>query len=193
MMLALALLVAAAEPQTMSWEGSGEVYPGGKPLAIAIRTRVQRNGEVLSESWPVAQGEEKGMRRLRLSPTGGSMEIGGKAQAAPPALAAEERKQFGFYWQLQEAARRAKEVARAGANTFSVEGPVRTWFRTAPDGTLLSAENVLPSEKPSTQTFQTFRFVGWWRDDGALFPKRMEMSRDGQPYFTLDVAKFDAN
>lgn len=193
MMLLVAALVAAAEPQMLSWEGKGEVFDGATAIPLTVRTRIERNGNVLSETWPTAMGEAKGMHRLRLSAAGDSIEIGDKTQPAPADMAAEERKQFGFYWQMQEASRRAADVARAGANTFSLDGPVKTWFRIAPDGTLLSAENLLPGDKPGAAHFQTFRFTGWWQDEGAVFPKRMDMTRDGQPYFTLDVAKFDAN
>ena len=102
-----------------------------------------------------------------------------------------ELAQFGFYRQLQEAAAQAPAAAKAGANTLSVGGAVRTWFRIAEDGSLISAFNDLSGEDGKAIR-QTFDFTGWWHDDGAIFPRRMVMKRSGEPYFTLNVESFDA-
>jgi len=40
--------------------------------------------------------------------------------------------------------------------------------------------------------YQQFRFDGFWKSSESVFPKHMEMLRDGQPYFTLDVTRFEA-
>ena len=185
----IALLLAAAP--ALSWQGTAEVYPPSGPLKIAVRTKIDRSGDVVSESWPVAIGEAKGMHRMTLTGTGGTMEVGGKQETMPAATLAEERAQFGFYLQLQKAAARARSIATTGANAFSVDGAVRTWFRVAPDGTITDAFNDLPADDGKLVR-QRFAFDGWWRDGDAVFPRHMAMSRNGQPYFTLDVESFDA-
>ena len=186
-------LGAAPIARSLSWEGSGEVYPPGETIALTIRSRIDAAGNVDSESWPTALGREKGLHRLILSSSGDRLQIGSETRDVPAALAAEERMQFGFYHQLQEAALRAPAIARAGANTFSVDGPTRTWFRLDSSGAIVAAENRLPGEQPGTEIRQQFRFVGgFWNDGDAVFPKHMEMLRDGERFFTLDVTKFDA-
>lgn len=184
-MTSLALLAAVA----LSWEGTGTVYPPGAPLKIAVRTRIDADGNVVSESWPVAIGEEKGLRRMTLRVDGGTVERGGKSEPMPQFMWNEERAQFGFYQQLQAASVKAKDVARQGANTFSVPGLVRTWFRVDAEGTITEAVNIVPAE--GGQAHQRFRFDGFLIDDGAVFPRHMEMYRGGKPYFTLDVTRFD--
>lgn len=191
MLGAFAALAAAGAVSTLGWTGAGEVYPPGTTLQIRVRTRMESDGTVVSESWPAELGEAKGLRRMTLRGDGGTIDRGGKSEPMPSAMYTEEQAQFGFYRQLQEAAAQAPAVAKAGANTLSIPGAVRTWFRIAQDGRLISAFNDLPGEdgKPVRQTFD---FAGWWQDDGAIFPRRMVMKRSGQPYFTLNVESFDA-
>jgi hypothetical protein len=191
MISALAAMAAAGSPiVALSWEGTAEVYPPGRTLKIAVRSSIDREGNVLSESWPIELGEAKGIRRMTLSASGGTMERAGVRQAMPPAIWSEERAQFGFYRQLQVAAAEVAQLAGKGVDTFSVEGEVKTWFRIGSSGELTGAINEVPT--PGGTAWQQFRFDGFWRDDGAVFPKHMEMTRDGRPYFTLDVTRFDA-
>ncbi len=35
-----------------------------------------------------------------------------------------------------------------------------------------------------------FRIVGLWRSGEAVFPRRLEIRRDGRPFFDLDVTRF---
>jgi hypothetical protein len=132
------------------------------------------------------------MHRMTLSEEGGTVEVNGRTEPMPPAMWREERAQFGFYRQLQAAWKRAPSVAAAGADTFSVEGPVRTWFRVAADGSLAGAFNDIPAGDGGRLVRQHFEFEGWWTDSGAVFPRHMAMTRGGKPYFTLDVESFHA-
>ena len=120
------------------------------------------------------------------------MERGGESQPMPPEIWFEERAQFGFYRQLQEAATLAPERAKQGVTSFSVPGEVTTWFRLASDGTLIGAVNEVPSGGEGDKAYQTFRLEGFWQSGEALFPRHMEIVRAGEPCFTLDVTKFDA-
>jgi hypothetical protein len=60
--LALALAVASAAP-VLAWEGRAVVHDGARDIAIAVRSRMEADW-IVSESWPVAAGEAKGLRRL---------------------------------------------------------------------------------------------------------------------------------
>ena len=189
-MIGLALLIAAAEPQALSWEGTAEVYPPGRTLKIAVRTSIDRDGNVVSESWPVELGEAKGLRRMTITDAGGTMERGGEKQPMPPDIWAEERAQFGFYRQLQVAASEVPARMGQGVNTFSVDGEVKTWFRIDSEGELIGAINQVPTAEGSA--WQEFRFDGLLYSNGAVFPKQMRMTRNGRPFFLLDATRFDA-
>ena len=182
----------AARIQGLRWGGTAEVYPAGAVIRLGVRTRM-RGDSVLSETWPVEQGEAKGMHRMTLDANGGTVEIGGKKGPMPQAMWREERAQYGIYTQLQAAAARGPDLARLGVNTFSVDGAVKTWFHLDPSGTVVSAVNQVPAGDEGKPVYQTFRFDGYWRSNGMVFPRHMEMTRDGKPYFMLDATQFDAD
>ena len=187
-----AFLIAAAGAHLLRWEGTGEVYPPDRVIKLGIRTRIE-DGNVLSETWPVEQGESKGMHRMTLDQTGGTVEIGGKKDPMPQSMWDEEHAQYGFYAQLQEAARRAPSLARQGVNAFSVDGAVRTWFRLDSSGQIIGAVNEVPAGENGARAYQTFRLDGFWQSNGLVFPRHMEMRREGKPYFTLDVTEFEGH
>lgn len=186
-----AAAVAAVTPQSMHWEGSAAVWDGDRKIALTVRTTIGRDGSVRSDSWPTDVGEAKGLHRLEIKGDGATMTIGGKSGPAPAALVAEERRQFGFYWQLQQAARWCRAHPR-GTATRTVAGLVATRF-TCRGGQITQASNRLePSAAGAASIAQRFTFSGWWRRAGAIFPRHMMLTRSGRPYFALDVARFDA-
>jgi hypothetical protein len=189
-LIAIALLWAAAGSMSLSWAGNAEVYPPGRVLKIVVRSSIDREGNVISESWPIELGEAKGLRRMTLSASGGTAERGGQGQPMSADMWAEERAQFGFYRQLQLAEEVRPERIAQGVNTFVVDGEVKTWFRIGPDGELIGAVNEVPTSEGLA--WQEFRFDGLLHSNGAIFPKQMRMTRNGERYFLLDVAKFDA-
>ena len=188
--LPLLAMLAASEMPPLSWEGTAEVYPPGRVLKIAVRSRIDREGNVVSESWPAELGEAKGLRRMTITDTGGTMERGGEKQRMPADIWQEERAQFGFYRQLQFAASEAPARVARGANMFSVDGVVKTWFRIGPSGQLAGAVNQVPTS--DGLAWQEFRFDGLLESNGAVFPRQLTMTRNGEPYFTLHVTSFDA-
>jgi hypothetical protein len=188
--LSLLATVAALQAPAMSWEGTAEVYPPGQTLKIAVRTRIDKDGNVISESWPIEMGEAKGLRRMTITDAGGTMERSGEKQLMPPEIWLEERAQFGFYRQLQVAASQLPARIAQGVNTFSVEGEVKTWFRIGPTGELVGAVNEVPTG--GGRAWQEFRFEGLLHSNGAVFPKQMRMTRNGERFFLLDVTSFDA-
>ena len=191
LLLAIAANALAPPQHRLSWEGTAEVYPPGKVIKIAVRTHIDAHGDVIGESWPVDVGEAKGMHRMTLNRSGGTTSVAGKQDSMSSSMWAEERAQYGFYQQLQIASAKAPAMARRGVKAFNVPGPVTTRFRIDRKGTLLGASNSVPVGEHGNLTPQVFRFDGFWRSHGAIFPRHMEMLRSGQRYFTLDVTRFD--
>jgi hypothetical protein len=192
LLLAAAAAAVVPSPRALAWEGTAEVYPPGHVVEIVVHTRIDRDGSVVSESWPAALGRDKGLHRMTLDASGGTLERGTTREPMPRAQWDEEHAQFGFYRQLQIAAARAPRSVKHGVYSTSVPGAVTTRFRLAHDGTIRSAANRLPSPDKPGGVHQEFHFHGWWRSNGAIFPKTMRMLRDGKPHFTLHVTRFDA-
>jgi hypothetical protein len=127
---------------------------------------------------------------MRLANGEGTTERDGKLEPMPEAMRIEEREQFDFYRYLQLASQRAPQMALLGVNTFQVPGAPRTWFRIDREGTITGAINEVSAAGGTA--YQEFRFGGFWKLRESVFPKHMEMFRDGQRYFTLDVTRFNA-
>lgn len=188
MSLLLGLAAAAALP-TLKWEGRAVVHDGARDIAIAVRSRMEE-ARIVSESWPVAEGEAKGLRRLTIpAPGEATLDRDGEVAPMPVAFATEERAQFAFYRQLQVAARRcaAMPTSAAISEAFVVDG--RTSFRCR-GKEVRTAANWVAAE--ATPVRQEFRILGLWRSGEAVFPRRMEIKRDGQPFFDLVVTSFSA-
>ncbi|UUR08485.1 hypothetical protein [Sphingomonas glaciei] len=148
------------------------------------------SGKIVSEGWPVAEGEAKGLRRLIITDVDkATLERGGKVTAMPAAFATEERAQFAFYRQLQEAARicAARPAGKVMSEAFVVDG--RTSFRCRGNEVRTAANWVAAEGAPVRQEF---RIVGLGRSNATVFPRRLEIRPDGQPFFDLEVTSFSA-
>lgn len=174
-----ALLLAAAAPGEVAWVADATVHAGGRTIALRSRTRLLANGGVISDSWPVSEGEATGLRRMTITPDGGWIERAGQRQAMPAAMLAEERRQFGFYRDYARADVWCA-VAKRGLKAF---GP--TLFRCR-KGELTDAANRIGTVR------QDFRLFGSIRSAGAVLPLAMELRRDGQPYFSMRVERLSA-
>jgi hypothetical protein len=188
----IAALLAVAGAVPLAWEGRATVHDGNRTIAIIVQSRVERDGTVISESWPVAEGQAKGLRRMVLHPDGsGTLERGGTVQPLPADLAREEAAQFGFYQQYQVAAGQCAAQTQTGPGSNVIEvhspGPVPTAFRCEWNRVTNAANWVAGSGRPVRQDFRT---VGHWRDAGNSFPRRLLIKRDGRLFFDLRLTRF---
>lgn len=172
----------------LSWEGSAIVYAGGREIGIRIRTRISRSGDVISESWPIDQGEDA-VRRMIIDDSGGWMERGGKREPMPEAMLRHERQQFGFYNQLQPAIVFGRMI---DSGETTIGGDVSTSFRIK-DGVPIEAHNQVSAPEPGGKPIdQTFLLSDYKTEVGFSWPRRIEIHHDGKPYFSLSIDKFEA-
>ena len=178
----------SVQVRPLSWEGSAIVYAGGREINIRVRTRISREGDVTSESWPADEGE-RAVRRMIIDGNGGWMERGGKREPMPEAMLKHERQQFGFYNQLQPAIVFAKMM---GSGETTIGGDIQTSFRIE-GGLPVEARNQVSSPGPGGKPIdQTFLLSEYKTEDGLTWPRRIEIRHDGKPYFTLSIGKFEA-
>lgn len=200
--LALTLLAAASgspgeriggqfEPRAVAWEGRGIVYAGDRKIEIGVRTRISKEGHVVSESWPVEQGEAA-MRRMIIDDSRGWIERGGKREPMPPAMLEHERQQFGFYTQLQKALLR-RDLTPVTGTKIVVEGLVTTRFSSAYNRVPFRAINRVSSPetggKPITQVFV---LTGQTMSNGLEWPRKIRIYQNGKLFFDLMIDKFEA-
>lgn len=204
---AFALLLAAAAPspaqvqhpkvekfvaRPISWEGSATIHAGDQKIKIQVRTRIAANGDVVSESWPVEQGEQA-MRRMTIDQWGGWIERGGKREPMPKEMLEHERQQFGFYTQLQKALAWREHLHVLSAPKLTVKGPVSTKFTFDFSLRPVNAKNEVSSPEPGGKPIrQVFYFGDLQNMDGFEWPRRIHIYQDGKLFFSLTFDKFEA-
>ena len=176
------------EPRALSWEGKATIHAGERKIDIRVRTRISKEGHVLSESWPVEQGEA-GIRRMIIDDSGGWMERGGKREPMPPEMLEHERQQFGFYAQMQKVL--AYERQTSLGPHIVVEGRVKTKFHLMGDR-VINATNQVSSPEPGGKPIpQAFYFPGRQSAHGLKWPRRIQIYQHGKLYFDLKIEKFE--
>ena len=176
------------QPRSLSWEGTATVHAGGRKIEIGVRTRISKEGHVVSESWPLAQGEAA-MRRMIIDDSGGWMERNGKREAMPPAMLEHERQQFGFYAQLQRAL--AYESPMSLGPNFVIGGRVKTKFHFMGDR-VMNARNRVSSPEPGGKPIpQAFYFPGRQIAHGVKWPRHIQIFQHGKLFFDLKIEKLE--
>ncbi len=189
-----AFLLAAAGPVEFRWEGEAVVHAGERTLPIGVRTRIESDGKVVSDSWPLGEGRVRGLRRMVLLPDGaGTLTRNGQTTQLEAAFVREELAQFGFYHQLQVATTQCDAQTQTGPGSNVIEvyspGPVPTAFR-CEWNRVTNAANWVAAEGPRVR--QDFRLIGRLRSGPASFPRRLLIKRDGKLFFDLRVTRFSA-
>ncbi len=83
----------------------------------------------------------------------------------------------------------ARRWQRSASIRFRFRAASLTWFKIDRQGNVVGAINEVHAAGGTA--YQTFKFDGFWKGEELVFPKHMEMIRDGQRFFTLDVSKFN--
>jgi hypothetical protein len=176
----------------LAWQGRATVFAGDKQIAIRVRTRIAADGSVVSESWPVEQGD-KALRRMIIDSTGGWLERGGKREPMPTEMLEHERQQFGFYTQLQKVMARRKGLPVFSAPKVEVEGLVPTTFVLDHSLNPVEAHNVVSSAEPGGKPIsQRFELRGEIVSNCLSWPREIRIVQESKPYFALTIETFEA-
>jgi hypothetical protein len=176
----------------LNWEGRATIHVGGRKIEIRVRTRIDANGNVVSESWPVEQGEAA-MRRMIIDSSGGWMERGGKREPMPKEMLEHERQQFGLYRQLQIAlAHRNNTRAVLAGPKLKIGGPVTTTFAFDLSSRPMSAKNQVSSPEPGGKPIRQLIYFGDLMSISDFeWPRKFQIYQGGKLYFTLDIDKLE--
>ena len=179
------------ELRAVAWDGKGMVYAGDRKIGIGVRTRISKEGHVVSDSWPIEQGEAA-MRRMVIDDSGGWIERDGKREPMPAAMLEHERQQYGFYTQLQKALLR-RDLTPVTGTKIVVEGLVTTRFSSSYNRIPFRAINRVSSPeaggKPITQVFV---LTGQMVSNGLEWPRKIRIYQNGKLFFDLEIDKFEA-
>lgn len=175
-------------PRALSWEGRATIHAADRKIDIAVRTRISKEGHVLSDSWPADQGEAA-MRRMIINDRGGWIERNGKREPMPPAMLEHERQQYGFYAQLQRAL--AYEPHMSVGPNIVIGGLVKTRFHFMGKRLMNATNRVSSPEAGGKPIPQAFYFPGRQEAHGVNWPRRIQIYQHGKLFFDLNIDKLE--
>lgn len=190
---------AATVDRKLWWRGTAHVEVEGRSLDLAAETSLDVPLlRVRSTTYIIAQGPATA-RTLILEPDSVWVERAGQRSAMPPQFGIHERQQFAMYaWlYLVQRVKQMRQQARlARSRKLSLASPPYpdVVFDIGADGYPVAAEWTVEDAEPGKPPIpQRIAFTGRIGSHGVRWPRRFDLTRDGKPYFLLDIAEFRAS
>lgn len=190
---------ALGRVQALSWQGRARIHAGTNVIEIGVSTRVVPFRSARSESWLPTQDRPSSSRTMIVEEGQGWLERGGTRSPMPAAMLAHEQQQYAIYGVMLLVPLRGRLISwRRDEAGRAVLGVRR---RPAPDtdlvfdreSRLVEARNRVSDPEGGAETIdQIFRFSGEIVSNGVRWPRRIEILQRGQPYFTLEIERFEA-
>jgi hypothetical protein len=189
---------ALTEARLLSWSGSATLHAGKRQIQIVVQTLVLPFDRAYSDSWPANEGPQA-TRRMEIMPDGGWMVRNGQRQPMDVAMATHERLQYAVYGLMRLVTLRDPGATiallpadRDGRPGLRVTHPQATpaELRFDADGRLAMLSNRVPAADGHGELAQVFRFEGHIESRGVVWPNRITIEQEGQPYFELFLEDF---
>lgn len=174
----------------LAWDGEATVHAAGRTIELGVRTRITADGQVVSVTWPLAEGESA-RRKMLITKTDGWTERGGVREPMNAAQLAHERQQYGFYTQLQMALAVANQSARAKPLILPVGGLTDTIFEFDYNGHVVAARNVVALPEAGGRPIrQTLLLAGDISSNGLHWPRTIRILQNDKLFFELRIKAF---
>ena len=191
LLLPIAARAGAPGPdvEALAWTGKAHVSAGGRELDLGVETRLELPQiNVRSTSWILSEGREKA-RTLVLHDFGASVETAAGIRELPDAIAVHERQQYAIYAQMLYAGSKRRKPNSTLAVSRLPYPDIR--FHIGSDGYPESAELTVDApEQGKPRIAERLTFSGVVHDKGVGWPRRIVITQDGKPYFTLEIETF---
>jgi hypothetical protein len=191
---------ALKQVKELYWTGSATVTAAGKTTEIDMETIVRPFTFARTTSWP--KGARKGARSIQAE-YGEAWTIQSVSWTPLPAAQAEnENQQFALYGvmlltSLKDSGAKVTETApgKDGTRNLHVEHagapPIDLRFDGA--GKLIRAEDSVRDPTGGAAPLQQVAtFSGSMTSNGVTWPKKISIQQNGQPFFDLELASFEA-
>jgi hypothetical protein len=181
------------------WKGRAAVH-GQRTITIEGRWQVEPPDRAVVETHDSAPGAGS-PRRMILDGARGWGQRDGPPEPLPDALVAHEREQFYLYYLLRLVPLRSAGFQltplapdSSGHEGLRVTSPGRRDVDLYFDKAAHPARLVTSLADPATgkEIVEELRFVGLVEKQGVRWPRRIEITWDGRPYFELDIDEFSA-
>ena len=188
----------AARP-ALQWEGRAVIHIPGRDINIAGTWSIHPPDSAVVATYDAAQGPRT-TRRLIVAGTRGWTQRDSQFSVMPAAMLTEERHQFYLYALLRLLPLEAPGVRltpvpadSAGNAGLRVESPgrlpVTIYFDR--DARVVRMSTTFAADSGPVVR-QDIRFVGTAESNGVKWFKTMEIRRDGEPYFELEIMSLRA-
>lgn len=192
---------ALAKVKELYWTGTTTVMADGKPTKLDVITVVRPDGQwARTSSWP-SGAESKTSRTLQVE-RGRAWDV--NRQSWTPlteAQAANENQQYGLYsfmllTPLKAAGAKADEQPAAADGTRTIKAQLATGqtadLKVDASGKLVGAMMNVRDPAGGADIAQTVTFAGEVESNGVKWPKRITITQNGQPFYDLEIATFEA-
>lgn len=190
---------ALGRAETLSWRGRATIHAGGNTIEIGVSTRVVPFRGARSDSWLLSQGAGS-TRSLIIEGEQGWTERGGVRAPMPAAMLRHERQQYAIYGLMlllpargHVVARRAEPGGRTVLTIAHPEAPITELVFDRAGRLAEARDRVADPDGGAAEIDQLFRFSGEIVDHGVHWPRRIDILQRGQPYFTLEIDRFEVS
>jgi hypothetical protein len=193
---------ALSAVKELEWTGKATVNADGKTTALNVITVIRpQTNWTRSTTWTDEQGQKKA--KTLQTEMGKAWDVSVVTwNPLPEARAAHEVQQFGLYKLMLLAPLKADgatvsegKVGADGVRTIKaqLEGGVPAELGFDNTGKLVSAAFSVRDAKGGADIAQTVKFSGEVVSNGVKWPKQITIQQNGQPYYDLEIATFEAN
>jgi hypothetical protein len=181
---------ALKRAMVLEWRGRGRAYAGDRTVVIDGRWIVEPPDRAVVATWEADKGPSSTRRLILLGPEGWT-ERDGARTPMPVDMLADERDRFYLYSLLRVLPLRdpGTRLTATGPRTLRVEREGRPTVDMFFDGTgwldRLRVERRDPGA--GTAVVEEVTFAGEIAAGGVRWPRRINVSRDGTPFFDLDI------
>ncbi|MDP3740271.1 MAG: hypothetical protein Q8R02_22990 [Hyphomonadaceae bacterium] len=191
---------ALSRVKELNWTAAGTVNAGGKTTEVEMQTIVRPFNYARTTSWPKA--DAKAVRMIQIE-YGKAWSVARQSwDPMPEAQSEHEVQQYALYGvmlltSLKDPAAKVQETApgKDGTRNLHVERPGAPPMdlRFDASGKLIrAANNVRDPAGGAAPIAQVAEFSGEIESNGVKWPKRISITQNDQPYFDMDISKFEA-
>jgi hypothetical protein len=177
----------------LKWRGRAFVYAGDRRIELEGSWIVEPPDRAVVATWETDKGKES-TRRLILLGSEGWMDRAGERTPMPSEMLASERDQFYLYSVMRLLPLREPGVrlTAPGPRSLRVESAGRPDVELTFDGSgsLDRMRAEIHDPVSNRKVVEKITFEGLLQAGGVRWPRRISITRDGAPFFDLELTEF---
>lgn len=187
------------EMTALTWHGTAAVHVAGRAILLGGFWQVQPPDTAVVATWETSKGPE-GTRRMILAGSGLWTQRNGKIEMLPAEMLADEQHQFYLYSLIRALPLRDPESKLKAVPTDSEghaglkvtrDGRPEVTLHFDADGRVCRVMSQV-LDQPGKRVTQVMLLSGTMESSGVRWFRQLRITRDGQPYFELELKDLQA-